>query len=258
MGSVRRMNLQTSRIALEICVDTPDGLAAAIAAGADRVELCSGLDLGGLSPSPGLIRLASASPVPVYAMIRPRAGDFVFGAGDKAAMLAEIAAVREAGLAGVVLGASRPDLSLDEPMLAELRAAAHGLGSTLHRAFDLVPDMRAALEAAVRLGFERILTSGGALDAPSGAERLQELQGQAAGRISIMPGSGVRPDNVADLVRRTGVREVHASARRKVSSDLRLVRFGFASAQAAMTDIETIRALHDALAACHVDKQSNG
>ena len=148
-----------TRPLLEICVDTAAGLDAAIKGGADRIELCSALEVGGLTPTPGLIAYARTSPIPVYAMVRPRPGDFVFDVSDAATMLDDIRAVADAGLAGVVLGASLPDGQLDCATLQTLCAAAQGLGTTLHRAFDLVPDFDAALEMAVNLRFERVLTS---------------------------------------------------------------------------------------------------
>lgn len=236
-------------IRLEICVDTPEGLATAVAAGADRIELCAALDLGGLTPAPGLMAAARGCGVPVYAMIRPRAGGFVFAAADCDAMLADIAAVRAVGLAGIVLGASRPDGTLDVEILARLSDAAGGLGRTLHRAFDLVPDQRAALETAVGLGFERVLTSGGALSAPEGQDRLRALVGWAGDRLAVMAGGGLRPDNVVALLRATGVREVHASARRMVPSDPELIRWGFAGAHRAVTDGPTVTALRQVLQA---------
>ena len=197
----------------EVCVDTPAGLAAAVAGGADRIELCAALAVSGLTPSPGFMALAAESSCPTYAMIRPRVGDFIYSALDLDLMRREIDAVRAADLAGVVLGASRPSGELDAEMLDALIAHAQGLGATLHRAFDLVPDFAAGLETAVQLGFERILTSGGARTAPAGANRIAELVDQADGRISIMAGSGVTAANVAELVARTGVPEVHASGR---------------------------------------------
>lgn len=202
-----------SRPRLEVCVDDPAGLAAAVAGGADRIELCAALDLGGLTPSPGLMVQAGACGCETFAMIRPRAGDFVFGELELDAMRRDIDAARAAGLAGVVLGASRAGGHLDEPMLEALIAHAAGLRATLHRAFDVTPDKAEALETAVGLGFERILTSGGRLRAPEAAEVIAGLVRQADGRIVIMAGAGVTPGNVADLVRRTGVKEVHASCR---------------------------------------------
>lgn len=242
------MPVASPPLRLEICVDTPDGLATAVAAGADRIELCAHLGVGGLTPPPGLIAAARAAPMPVYAMIRPRQGDFVYGPRDLDAMLGDIAAVREAGLAGVVLGASRPDRSLDAATLATLRGAAQGLGTTLHRAFDLAPDRGAALELAVGLGFERILTSGGVSDAQGGRDQLRELVAAAQNRIAIMAGGGITPANVGDLLRRTGITEVHASAKTETIQDADLVRWGFAAARVHMTDRETILALRLALA----------
>ena len=199
-----------AEVMLEVCVDSAAGLAAALQGGAGRIELCAALELGGLSPSPGLMRLAAGAPVPVYAMIRPRPGDFVFSADDLAVMQGDIAAVRRAGLAGVVLGASLASGALDAAMLARLVALSAGLGMTLHRAFELVPDRAAALELAIELGFERILTSGGAAAAPQGVAALRLDFQQAAGRIGIMPGAGVTAASVGAL-RGLPLREVHAS-----------------------------------------------
>ena len=201
----------SDRVILEVCVDTPAGLAAAIAGGADRIELCSALALQGLTPAPGLMAIAAEAAIPIYPMIRPRHGDFVYDAGDLDAILRDVDAVRDAGLAGVVIGANAPSGELDVDALAMLVAHAEGLGVTLHRAFDLTPDPFAALETAIDLGFERILTSGRALNAMAGAETIAALVKQADGRIAILAGGGVNPSNVAELVARTGVREVHGS-----------------------------------------------
>ena len=201
-----------SRI-LEVCVDTPAGLAAAVAGGADRIELCSALDIDGLTPAPGLMAQAGECGCEIFAMIRPRAGDFVFGDLDLDAMRRDIDAARAAGLAGVVLGACRAGGRLDERALGDLMAHASGLGATLHRAFDVTPDKAEALEAAIGLGFQRILTSGGRPSAPEAAEVIADLVERAGDRIVIMAGAGLKPGNVFDFVRRTGVKEVHASCR---------------------------------------------
>lgn len=203
--------MTADRVLLEVCVDTPAGLAAAIAGGADRIELCAALALQGLTPLPGLMALAAKAPIPVYALIRPRNGDFSFDARELDAMRHDIDAVRAHGLAGVSIGANRPDGELDPDVLEKLVEHSQGLGMTLHRSFDFVADQAAALEIAIALGFERVLTSGGALTAQAGAEQLAALVSQADGRIRILAGAGVRASNVADLVRRTGVREVHGS-----------------------------------------------
>ena len=128
-------------VRIEVCVDSAASLSAAVAGGADRVELCAALALGGLTPSAGFMAQAAGYGVPVLAMIRPRAGDFVFSTDEVAQMLTDIAAARAAGLAGVVLGASLPDGRLDRDMLAQLMRAAKGMDCTLHRAFDLTPDL---------------------------------------------------------------------------------------------------------------------
>lgn len=235
---------------LEVCVADPASLAAAIEGGADRIELCSGLELGGLTPSPGLMRLAARAPVPVYALVRPRPGDFVYGAAEREALLADIDAIRAAGLAGVVIGASRPDGALDLELLARLIQQAEGLGTTLHRAFDLVPNVTEATEAAVSLGFERILTSGGARRAVDGIARLGAAHAAARGRIAIMAGSGLDPGNVADLLRAVPVDEIHSSCAAPVPAQGEAaIRLGFAAPQRRQTQAEIVVAMREALAA---------
>ncbi|KSV80879.1 copper homeostasis protein CutC [Sinorhizobium sp. Sb3] len=239
-----------SDIKLEVCVDDADGLYAAIEGGADRIELCAALSVGGLTPNPGLMALAGPPPVPVYAMIRPRPGDFVFSAADLDVMRRDIDAARDAGLAGVVLGASLADGRLDTSMLIKLTGHAAGLRMTLHRAFDLVPDFTEAMEVAVELGFERILTSGGARSAPQAIDRLAEIVDLAKGRLSIMPGSGVTLDTVDALLDRVTVSEVHSSCSvREPAQDPRLVEMGFVSADRRRTDAETVRAMKARLSA---------
>ncbi|AQS87533.1 copper homeostasis protein CutC [Neoasaia chiangmaiensis NBRC 101099] len=235
-------------IELEVCVDDVASLHAAQVPGVARVELCAALAVGGLTPSMGLMRLAVTLETPAYAMIRPRAGDFVFDAEEEAVMLGDIAAARSAGLAGVVLGASRDDGTLDIAMLARLSAACGTMGRTLHRAFDLVPEPLRALETAIELGFERILTSGGARTAPEGAAVLHSLTQAAAGRIEIMAGGGVNPANVVALVRETGVGAVHGSCRGPVQQYAPVVAalgFGVSRAPADPLVIEALRAALD-------------
>lgn len=201
---------------LEVCVDEVLGLAEAVAGGADRVELCAALGVGGLTPSAGLMERAAACPVPSYPMIRPRPGDFIFAPAEVDVMRADIRLARRMGLTGVVLGACRPDGSLDAGVLATLIAEAAGLDLTLHRAVDLAPDVDEAVEAAVQLGFRRILSSGGARVAGQGVDRLARMIEVAAGRLSVMPGSGVSPETwplLSDLA----ISEVHASCSAAVS-----------------------------------------
>lgn len=237
-------------ILLEVCVDDADGLAAAVEGGADRVELCSALALGGLTPSIGLMAHAKPPPVPVYAMIRPRPGDFVFGPAELDIMRRDIDAARATGLAGVVLGASRPDGRLDERMLTKLTGHAAGLGLTLHRAFDLAPDFEEAIATAAELGFERILTSGGAKSAPEAVDTLARLVDLAAGRLSIMPGAGINPDTIGLILPKLRVTEVHSSCSvRAPTKERRLIDMGFAPSERRLTDAATVRAMKGRLSA---------
>lgn len=233
---------------LEVCVDSAEGLYSAIEGGADRIELCSALELGGLTPSQALMELASRVPIPAYAMIRPRAGSFCFSADDEAIMAADIDNARNAGLAGVVLGALLADGSLDVTLLERLIAEANGLGTTLHRAFDLVPDAESALEQAIALGFERILTSGLTQTAEEGLDNLRHLAGKAGKRISIMPGSGVSAGNVGRIIEATGATEVHASCRVAVEEkDSRAIAFGFAGERSFRTSAQRVSELKAAI-----------
>ena len=233
-------------VLLEVCVDSPEGLAAAIAGGADRIELCSALEVGGLTPTPGLIAQAAAAPIPVYAMIRPRPGSFVFGDSDIDAMLREIDAVRSAGLPGIVLGASHADGALDGKTLERLLRQSHGVGATLHRAFDLVPDLDEAVDMAVELGFERILTSGRALTCIEGLDDLEGIFARAAGHITIMPGSGINIGSVGKLLERVPFTEIHstASVAAPVVSEAAR-RLGFETGTQKITSAERVRALKD-------------
>ena len=229
---------------LEVCVDDPLGLAEAQAGGADRVELCAALALGGLTPTAGL--MAAVAGIKAHAMIRPRSGDFCYAAAEVAVMRADIGAVRAAGLAGVVLGANLPDGRLDLDLLAALVDAARGLDLTLHRAVDLTPDPLAAVDQAVTLGFHRILSSGGAKTAVSGIARLRAMTGHAAGRIVVMPGSGVSLATLPQL-RALPFTEIHASCSSPMPVSDRTRDMGFASGSEKRTDRALVAALKAAL-----------
>lgn len=221
-------------ITLEVCVDSVDGLLAAVEGGADRIELCSALEIGGLTPSAGLLRTASDCPIPVVAMIRPRGGDFCFDEEETALMLREIDAVADAGLQGVVLGASLPDGQLNLRTLARLvkRAAGLGLRCTLHRAIDLCPDLAQATRLAIDLGFERILTSGGQKSAPQGLAGLARCFEAAGGHITIMPGAGIHADNVQLLRESLALTDVHASCSEPLpQASPHVLAFGFDTGQ---------------------------
>lgn len=204
---------------LEVCVDTLAGAEAAVAGGAARIELCAALSEGGLTPSAGLMGASARLPVPVFAMIRPSAGLFHFTSAEVDLMCADVAQARRAGLAGVVLGVQSDDGSLDTCALARLISAAEGLGTTLHRVIDVVPNPLTALDQAIELGFDRVLTSGAQPLAPDGTGLIRQMVERARGRVSVMPGCGLTPENVAAVIAETGVTEVHAACSLKVPGD---------------------------------------
>lgn len=233
---------------LEVCVDDVAGLAAAVEGGADRIELCSSLGQGGLTPSAGLMAEAARLPIPVIALIRPRGGGFVYTEAEERVMRRDIERAAELGLAGVAIGALTDGRDLDLALLQRLVAGAAGLQLTLHRAFDLVRDPAKALEQAVALGFHRILTSGGAPQAPAGAAQLAARVAQSRGRVGILAGSGIHADNVAALLAATGVTEVHGSCRLPVAEPApELLAFGFAAVPALATSAAAVRALKQRL-----------
>lgn len=238
-----------SPIALEVCVDSPAGLAAAVTGGADRIELCAALALGGLTPSAGLMRLAAASAVPVMAMIRPRTGGFVWSESEIGCMIDEIACAADCGLQGVVIGAADSRGHLDRNTLERLIRAAAGLDITVHRAIDLCPEPVAAMHLLRDLGIRRVLSSGGAATVAAGIARLRTMQ-EAAPEVSVMPGSGVSPAVLPALrAALPALREVHASCAEALPADPVLTRFGFAAASERQTSSRQVAALRKALAA---------
>lgn len=197
---------------LEVCVDSLPGLRAAEQGGAGRIELCSRLDLGGLSPDRELLEVALGSTrLPLHVMVRTRPGDFVYAPEEIASMEAEIRWLRELEAEGVVLGALTTDRRIDSAALARLLAAARPMSITFHRAFDEVAEPLAALNELIRLGVDRVLTSGGAPDAFQGRKRLRDLVSRAGGRIVVMAGGGVRANNAAAILADAGVVELHGS-----------------------------------------------
>jgi copper homeostasis protein len=236
------------RLSLEVCVDDADGLEAAIGGGADRIELCSALSVGGLTPSAGLMTLAAEAPIPVVAMIRPRPGSFVWSEDELRIMEADIALARQAGLAGVVIGASLPDGRLNEPALQRLVVAAHGCEIVLHRCVDLAPDASEVVTIAMRLGIDRVLTSGGATTALAGIERIAEMHKLAGSSLTIMPGSGINLDTLPAIrAALPQLTDIHASCSSPVIVDDVLMRFGFAPKSAVKSDKEKVIALRAAL-----------
>ena len=199
---------------LEICVDSLESAIRAEKAGASRLELCADLLVGGTSPSPFLIRqVLDAVSIPVNVLLRPRFGDFCFTDSEKQVLLQEIDFCRENGANAVVIGALMPDGSLDVDFLQECMAHADGLHKTLHRCFDVCCDPEKALEQAIMLGFDTILTSGQAAAALQGTDLLASLHAQAAGRIHLLAGSGVNAENIPVIGRATGIHQFHLSGK---------------------------------------------
>lgn len=236
----------TLKMTLEICIDTLAGLDVAVGAGADRIELCSALALGGLTPSAGLMDAASRAGVPVRAMIRPRQGDFAYTPAEIELMCHDIEAVGAHRLEGVVIGANLPSGDLDEGTLRILVATARAasLKTTLHRSFDMVAAPLPALEFAIGLGIDAILTSGGAVTAALGMANIKGIVDAAKGRIEIMAGSGISATNVAELVHRTGVPSIHASCGVNTPvSKGKSLDLGFIRPTQRLTDADAVRSL---------------
>ncbi len=259
---------------LEICVDSSAGIAAAIAGGADRIELCSALDVGGLTPGSALAEIAVAraadAGIAVHAMVRSRSGDFAYDADEIDLAIREAIMLVDRGVQGLVFGAVRHG-RIDEDAAARwVEGVRNGIDRPValvfHRAIDLVDDPVGAVNRVAALGFSHILTSGGAPTAGQAHDVIAAMVARAAapvaaapvapvaaGRVEVIAGSGLRPDNVAALVAATGVAAVHASASRPLAeSDARVVAMGFASAPRRVTDAGVVTRLKMAL-----DNKSN-
>lgn len=211
---------------IEVCLDNLESLPLAIAGGATRIELCSALALGGLTPSYGIMyQAAQQANVPIYAMIRPRQGDFLYAKDDIASMLHDIDAAAKAGLQGVVFGALTQEGDINLPAMRQLIQHAHQqqLGVTFHRAFDHCRHVSQALEHLIDLGCERVLTSGTKPTALAGVDILRQLVKQADNRIAIMAGAGINAHNVRDIVTASGVQQVHLSGKSQRPSQMQQV-----------------------------------
>jgi len=207
---------------LEICVDSVESSVAAEAGGAQRVELCSALHEGGLTPSLGMIRAVRGSiRIGLHVMIRPRGGDFVYSHQELAIMRDDIALAAAAGADGVVFGLLDEDSDVDGQRTRSLVELSRPMQVTFHRAFDMTRDPMAALEAVIQTGADRILTSGAQADAMLGRTRLRALVRAAGNRIHVMAGGSIRPENVQQIAYDTGVLEIHSGLRRAIPSSVR-------------------------------------
>ena len=230
-----------SSILLEVAVESFDDALAAAEAGADRLELCSALWLGGLTPPLELyLQIRSAVSIPIVVMIRPRAGHFAYQRDELESMVRQMESFRPEHPAGFVFGALHLDGSIHLPANAELRASCGSIPAVFHRAYDEVPRSASELELLIALGFTRILSSGGAETALIGASTIREMIRSAASRIEIVAGAGIRSDTVAEIVRRTGCHQVHGTFK-KIDPD---------QPQRTVTDPEEIRATRAILAQC--------
>jgi copper homeostasis protein len=197
----------------EVCVEGVPGAKAAEAGRAHRIELCAGLVEGGTTPSIGTISKAlEIVAIPIMVLIRPRGGDFLYTAEELGALLGDVEAVREAGAFGIATGVLTKEGDVDLPAMEQIMDAAGPLSVTFHRAFDMTRDPHASLETLIQLGVDRVLTSGQEWSAPEGLDLIGRLVESSDGRISVMPGGGIREDNVRGIIQKTGVKEVHFAA----------------------------------------------
>lgn len=208
-------------MALEVCVDSVRSAIAAEKGGAQRVELCDSLIEGGTTPSAGLIKITRENvAVGLHVLIRPRRGDFLYSDPEFGIMKHDIEVAKRLSADGVVVGILKEDGTVDVERMQELMELAHPLSVTFHRAFDLTPDPYKALDALIQLKVNRLLTSGQQETALEGVPLISELVERAGDRLVIMPGGGINGKNVGEIISKTGVQEVHASARKKVDGGM--------------------------------------
>lgn len=236
---------------VEICAPSYVSALAAQRGGAARIELCSELDLGGVTPSYGLIQeVRAALTIAVNVLVRPRSGDFLYSSYEVETVTRDIALCAQAGVQGVVVGALTADAKVDRAAAAEWlkEARRHELSTTFHRAIDCADGIYDALEDVASLGYDRVLTSGGCQTAWEGRETIARMQAMMANHtgshrrpLIIMPGSGINPTNIRDLALQTGVSELHLSATRRHKSGMRVLS-GIAHEETVVhSDEDTVR-----------------
>jgi copper homeostasis protein len=237
-----------SNILIEVCVDSVASALAAQCGGAARVELCSGMMEGGVTPSTGLIEaVRTAVSIAVHVMIRPRGGDFFYDADEFAITRRDIANAKQLGANGVVLGILDIDGNIDVARTRELVKLAHPLEVTFHRAFDMAADLSRGLEDVCVTGATRLLTSGGEQTSIEGRDQIAKLVKQAGSRIIVMPGSGIKPENARSLVGHTGAREIHVGLRSTTPSPMRYQNSRIAMGSIAGREYERSVVLEDSV-----------
>ena len=219
---------------LEICIDSCFGIDAAVEGGADRIELCSSLKYGGLTPSLEVLKLASECDIPSRSMIRPRKGNFIYSSEELKQMQGDIDMVRSFNIEGVVYGATLPNRSLDQELLEELVSYSINLKKTLHRAVDTIDKTIESVQLGIELGFDTILSSGGENTALNGLSVLADMQFLAAGKIEVMPGSGINSISAKEILNSHHFDWIHSSCSIQKNDD----RF---------TDVESIKNLKNAI-----------
>ena len=206
---------------MEVCVDSVESAVNAEAGGASRLELCAGVAEGGITPSLGMLReVKKRVRIPVFVMLRPRGGDFLYSEDELAVMRQDLQLVKENGADGVVLGLLRPDGTIDEENCSKFLQLAAPMSTTFHRAFDMVKNPLRSLEVLIKLGFHRLLTSGCDSTALEGLPLIKQLVEQAQGRIIVVPGGGITERNLERVLRGSGATEFHCSARGSRSSQM--------------------------------------
>lgn len=244
--------MEQTKYIIEIATSDYPTTKSAVEGGADRIELCANLAEGGTTASWGQIRQCRESfNTDLYPIIRPRGGDFLYSTEEFNIMMMDVKWCKELGCDGVVIGLLNRDGTIDRKRTSLLIDAAYPLGVTFHRAFDRCLDPHKALEELIELGCERILTSGQKPGAPDGVELIAELNRLANERIIIMPGSGVRKENIKMLAEQTGCVELHSSLRGKSRSGMSFIHPAFAQSEESYMqnsiDPEEVRQLRNAL-----------
>jgi copper homeostasis protein len=210
-----------NKITLEICAQSLTSALAAQEGGADRIELCTALEVGGLTPSPAtMLEAKRRLTIPVCVLIRPRPGDFIYSDLEYECIKRDVEWCKQHGMDGVVVGILTKEATFDLPKMRELAEIARPMQVVCHRAFDQTPNAAEALEQLIELGFDRVLTSGQAKNVVVGRDILRGLVQQANGRITIMPGNGVNTNNLKDLILHTKATDFHTSAKHTVKSPM--------------------------------------